>query len=178
MKDPPSDYRLLVPRDWFRVDLGQERRRRQLKTVVDKEAQSRRFPAEDGREIWVTLRNVAEAGLTRGALEFFLRTGKPGSALPASLLVSPASHRRAARRTRTASPRYWSSGRETTRRWTSSRSPPEPPSASTRTRTVAYHVHMPGGVVHLHLAFSLLVSGSRVPMGELCDAMAHPLRWV
>ncbi|MCP9991354.1 hypothetical protein LUX09_13985 [Streptomyces albogriseolus] len=32
------DYRLLVPREWFRVDLTQDRWRRQLKTFVEKQA--------------------------------------------------------------------------------------------------------------------------------------------
>ncbi len=44
--------------------------------------------------------------------------------------------------------------------------------------TLDYHVLMPGDVGYLHLAFSVPLSGTEGPMGNLCDAMAHSLRWI
>ncbi|MEV6796467.1 hypothetical protein AB0M87_31800 [Streptomyces sp. NPDC051320] len=44
--------------------------------------------------------------------------------------------------------------------------------------TMDFHVRMPGDVGYLHLAFSMPLSGANSPMGELCDAIAHSLRWV
>src|ERR1700745_1579160 len=86
---PPKDYRLLVPRDWFRIDLTQERWRAQLKTFVDHQADGKNVPAEIKQETWATLRNTAEAGVRAGALEFFLRPElEGGDILPASLIVS------------------------------------------------------------------------------------------
>lgn len=41
-----------------------------------------------------------------------------------------------------------------------------------------FHVRMPGDIGYLHLAFSLPMSGTRSPMGDLCDAIAQSLRWV
>src|SRR4051812_34015516 len=86
---PPKDYRLLVPREWFRIDLGHDRWRRELKTFVDRQAEGRSVPAEVTQEAWTTLRNTAEAAVAKGALEFFLRPElRDGSILPASLVVS------------------------------------------------------------------------------------------
>ncbi|MDT9698808.1 hypothetical protein [Streptomyces sp. P17] len=176
---PPSDYRLLVPRDWFRVDLTHERWRRQLKTFVDKESAKGRAPSEVARSIWTTLRNTAESGLAHGALEFFLKTESPDSAtLPASLLISL--------------------------RLTPSGLTPQPDELAQRLAlrggpdadvdvvafpvgkvvravtetTMDFHVHMPGDVGYLHLAFSLPLSGKNSPMGNLCEVIAYSLRWV
>ncbi|MGC4984869.1 MULTISPECIES: hypothetical protein [unclassified Streptomyces] len=174
----PSDYRLLVPRDWFRVDLTHDRWRRQLKTFVDKESEGSRVPAEAARNLWATLRNTAEGSLARGGLEFFLKTESPGSALPASLLISLAATPRG------SAPELVDFASELARRLG-----PEaevdvltlPAGGTVRAITktaVDFHVHMPGGIGYLHLAFSLPLSGTESPMGELCDAMAHSLRWV
>src|SRR4051812_42407189 len=57
--DIPRDYRLLVPREWFRIDLTQERWRAQLKTFVDRHAVGRHVSAEVTRNVWATLRNTA-----------------------------------------------------------------------------------------------------------------------
>ncbi|AKZ57378.1 hypothetical protein SAM23877_4333 [Streptomyces ambofaciens ATCC 23877] len=176
---PPSDYRLLVPRDWFRVDLTKERWRGQLKTFVDKEFAGVRAPAETARRIWSTLRNTAEHGLSRGALEFFLRTEVPeGSTAPASLLISwPPMSRGVA-----PTPEEFAEAM-------AGRAGPEavvevvelPAGRSVRLRTksnVDYHVWMPGDAGYLHLAFSVPLSGTDGPMGNLCDAIAHSLRWI
>ncbi|WP_406474644.1 hypothetical protein [Streptomyces sp. NBC_01615] len=176
---PPSDYRLLVPRDWFRVDLTHERWRRQLKTFVDKESAGSGVSAEVARSIWTTLRNTAEVGLAQGALEFFLKTESPsGSALPASLLIS------LAQTPRGLAPEPGEFARALVQRMG-----PDvevdvielPVGRTVRVitkTTMDFHVHMPGGVGYLHLAFSTPLSGTEGPMGELCDAIAHSLRWV
>ncbi|GAA2608010.1 hypothetical protein GCM10010304_68610 [Streptomyces roseoviolaceus] len=176
----PRDYKLLVPREWFRIDLMQDRWRAQLKTFVDRQAEGRNVPAELTQKVWATLRNTAEAGRARGAMEFFLLTTSRDGGLPASLLVSlvplgetPVDpHKYAA----------WLDVRE-----------PEGPSrrqvsvvdlpagAAVRVlgaTTLDVHTLMPGGVGYLTLSFSAPLMGMSGPMERLCDAMAGSLRWV
>lgn len=177
--DVPSDYRLLVPRDWFRIDLTQERWRRQLKTFRDKMARTARTPDEAVRGIWATVRNSAENAAAQGGLELFLRTESLDDVvLPASLLVSM-----------TPTPRGQAPAADDFAQELGRRSAPaamvdviELPAGETvrlrTTTTVDFHIRMPGDVGYLHLAFSAPLSGTQGPMGELCDAMAHSLRWV
>jgi hypothetical protein len=176
---PPSDYRLLVPRDWFRVDLTHGRWRRQLKTYVDKESAGSGVSADVARSVWTTLRNTAERGLAQGALEFFLKTESPGeSALPASLLISLAQTPRGLAPT---PGEFAQALAQRTGRNAAVDIVELPAGRAVRTITetaMDFHVQMPGGVGYLHLAFSTPLSGTEGPMGELCDAMAHSLRWV
>lgn len=176
---PPSDYRLLVPRDWFRVDLTHERWRRQLKTFVDKESAGSGVPAEVARGTWTILRNTAETGLAQGALEFFLKTESPSeSALPASLLISLAQTPRGLAPT----PGEFAQALAQRTGQDVEVDVVELPAGRTvraiTGTTMDFHVQMPGGVGYLHLAFSMPLNGTEGPMGELCDAMAHSLRWV
>ncbi|MFD5570748.1 hypothetical protein [Streptomyces cadmiisoli] len=176
---PPSDYRLLVPRDWFRIDLTRERWRGQLKTFVDKEFAGSGSSPQVARGIWATLRNTAENGLAHGALEFYLRTESPDDATPpASLLISwppvprglaPTPDELAETLGRRAAP-----GTEVD-------VVDLPPGRTVRVRTetnLDFHLHMPGGAGYLHLAFSTPLSGTQGPMGNLCEAMAHSVRWL
>ncbi|MFJ4920140.1 hypothetical protein [Streptomyces sp. NPDC088725] len=177
--EAPSDYRMLVPRDWFRIDLTQERWRPQLKTFMDQQSAGKDVPAETKREIWATLRNLAEAGVAHGALELFLRTDSPGGApYPATLLISllhapdgePAAPQRLAevladRRGETAEVSVVTlPAGETVRVLTDT--------------TMDFHVHMPGDVGYLMLSFSIPLSGTTGPMARLCESMAHSLRWI
>ncbi|MEU2964721.1 hypothetical protein ABZ687_07060 [Streptomyces ardesiacus] len=176
---PPSDYRILVPRDWFRVDLTKERWRSQLKTFVDKEFAGSRTSAETSRTIWGALRNTAEHGLSRGALEFFLRTEAPERAtVPASLLISwpPVSRGTAPTPDELAGALAERAGPEAEVEVVGL-----PTGRTVRVRresTLDYHVQMPGDTGYLHLAFSVPLSGTVGPMGRLLDAIAHSLRWV
>ncbi|CAM5646750.1 hypothetical protein [Streptomyces sp. NPDC005930] len=177
---PPSDYRILVPRNWFHVDLTHDRWRGQLKTYVDREFAGSHTPSDVSRSAWVSLRNMVESGLARGALEFFLCTESPGGTglEPASLLISwpPA-------------PRGAAPTVEAFARVLHERTVPErdvevielPAGRTICVRTVTtldYHVRMPGEAGYLHLAFSIPLSGTESSMGNLCDAIAHSLRWI
>lgn len=150
-----------------------------MKTFVDKESAGSGVPADVARSVWTTLRNTAESGLARGALEFFLKTESPGGpGLPASLLISLIP----------MSPELTPEPDEFARAL-ADRAGPEVQvdvielfagrtvRALTET-TMDFHVHMPGDVGYLHLAFSVPLSGTRSSMGELRDAIAHSLRWV
>ncbi|MEF9905629.1 hypothetical protein [Streptomyces sp. P9-A2] len=176
----PTDYRLLVPREWFRIDLMQERWRGQLKTFVEQQAEGRRVSAELTQNVWAALRNTAEAGRARGAMEFFLLTTSRDGGLPASLLVSlvplgetPADpHEFAA----------WLEARELEDRMRQHVSVVNLP-AGTAVRvvgpaTLSVHVLVPGGTGYLTLSFSAPFTGMSGPMGRLCDAIACSLRWV
>ncbi|MDG9708055.1 hypothetical protein [Streptomyces sp. DH10] len=176
----PRDYRLLVPREWFRIDLMQDRWRAQLKTYVDRQAEGRRVPAELQQHVWATLRNTAEAGRARGAMEFFLLTTTRNGGLPASLLVSliplgttPVDPEKYA---------AWLELRESEgpgRRHVSVVDLPT--GAAVRVHdatTLDVHALMPGGVGYLTLSFSAPLTGMSGPMEQLCDAIAGSLRWV
>lgn len=174
------DYRLLVPREWFRVDLMQDRWRRQLKTFVEKQADGRQVPAELTRNVWATLRNTAEAGLARGAMEFYLLTLSRNGGLPASLLVSlmppggtPADPKAFA---------AWIAAREGEDHGRREVGVVDLPAG--RAVRVAgptsldLHVVLPGGTGYLTLSFSAPVLGMSGPMLRLCEAIAGSLRWV
>ncbi|MFH9062360.1 hypothetical protein ACH4GM_14230 [Streptomyces coeruleorubidus] len=176
----PRDYRLLVPREWFRVDLMQDRWRGQLKTYVDRQAAGRHVSAELQQDVWATLRNTAEAGRARGAMEFFLLTTTRNGGLPASLLVSmmPLGNT-------PADPEKYAA-------WLELREPEGPgrrkvsvvdlpAGAAVRvlgSTTLSVHALMPGGVGYLTLSFSAPLTGMSGPMEQLCDAIAGSLRWV
>ncbi|MEV8016833.1 hypothetical protein AB0O76_10890 [Streptomyces sp. NPDC086554] len=176
----PKDYRLLVPREWFRVDLTQERWRGQLKTFVDRQMQGRSASPDLARNVWTTLRNTAEVGRARGAMEFFLLTTSQNGGLPASLLVSLVPLGESP-----ADPQEYAT-------WLEAREPEGDAgrqvsvvdlTAGTAVRVLGItsldiHVHMPGGTGYLTLSFSAPLTGMSGPMEQLCDAMAGSLRWV
>ncbi|MFG2959895.1 hypothetical protein ACGF5O_40000 [Streptomyces sp. NPDC048291] len=177
---PPRDYRLLVPRDWFRIDLAQERWRAQLKTFVDHQADGKNVPAEIKQETWATLRNTAEAAARTGALEFFLRPElEGGGILPASLIVSliprpggltPEDLRESFE----AKERQNQAGAEVS-------AVTLPAGEAVRVvgpTTLDLYVRMPGGVGYLALAFAVPLSGVNGPMRRLCDSIAESLRWI
>lgn len=175
----PRDYRLLVPREWFRVDLMRDRWRAQLKTFVDRQSEGRNVSAELKRDVWTTLRNTAEAGRARGAMEFFLLATSQDGGLPASLLVSliplgdtPADPEKYA---------AWLELREPEgagRRVSVVDLPTGPAVRVIGATTLSVHVSMPGGVGYLTLSFAAPVMGMAGPMERLCDAIAGSLRWV
>ncbi len=176
----PRDYELLVPREWFRVDLMRDRWRSQLKTFVDRQSEGRNVSAELKRDVWTTLRNTAEAGRARGAMEFFLLTISRDGGLPASLLVSlvplgdtPADPEKYA---------AWLELREPDgagRRQVSVVELTAGPAVRVLgAATLNVHVLMPGGVGYLTLSFSSPLTGMAGPMERLCDAIAGSLRWV
>ncbi|MFZ4186134.1 hypothetical protein [Streptomyces pseudogriseolus] len=174
------DYRLLVPREWFRVDLMQDRWRRQLKTFVEKQADGRQVPAELTRNVWATLRNTAEAGLARGAMEFYLLTLSRNGGLPASLLVS------------LMPPGGTPVDPEAFAGWIEAREGEDdgrrevgvvdlPAGRAVRVAgptSLDLHVVLPGGTGYLTLSFSAPVLGMSGPMLRLCEAIAGSLRWV
>lgn len=174
---PPEDYRLLVPRDWFRIDLTLDHWRPQLKTFVDRQAVDRPMSAQTKQELWATLRNTTEKGVAEGALELFLRTDAE-TATPATLLISLLPLRGAL----DAPPEEFAdtlaarkgAGTEVT-------VVPLPAGHAVRVTTATtldLYVHMPGEVGYLLLAFTVPLSGIASPMGELCEAIATSLRWV
>ncbi|MFJ9858158.1 hypothetical protein ACIRVN_11755 [Streptomyces albogriseolus] len=171
------DYRLLVPREWFRIDLTQDRWRRQLKTFVEKQADGRQVPAELTRNVWATLRNTAEAGRARGAMEFYLLTLSRNGGLPASLLVSlmPPGERPADPEAFAA----WIEVREGAGREAGVVDLPAGRAVRIAGSTsLDLHVVLPGGTGYLTLSFSAPVVGMSGPMLRLCEAIASSLHWV
>lgn len=176
----PKDYRLLVPRDWFRIDLVQDRWRGQLKTFVDLQADGKNAPAEVKQEAWAGLRNTAESAVANGALEFFLRPElDDGSVMPVSLVVSlipgpsaPAPGDLLAR----FEERELRSGRGAE---VSLVALPAGEAVSVRTpTTLDLYVHMPGGAGYLVLGFVVPLTGVTGPMGRLCTSIAGSLSWI
>ncbi|MFD5281972.1 hypothetical protein [Streptomyces rubrogriseus] len=176
---PPDDYRLLVPRDWFRIDLMVDRWRPQLKKFVDQQATRRQMSTDAGRELWASLRNAVETGVSQGALELYLRTDVvAGTGAPATLMVSLLPMRDALQ----ASPEEFAQalrGREEGGATVSVSSLPAGPCVRVSTTTALdYYVEMPGGAGYILLSFTVPLSGVQSPLGELCEAMAGSLRWI
>ncbi|MEU1103767.1 hypothetical protein ABZ408_22770 [Streptomyces tibetensis] len=176
----PRDYELLVPREWFRVDLMRDRWRSHLKTFVDRQSEGRHVSAELKRDVWTTLRNTAEAGRARGAMEFFLLTTSQDGGLPASLLVSllplgdtPADPEKYAAWLELREPEGPGRRRVSVVELTAG-----PAVRVLGATTLNVHVLMPGRAGYLTLSFSSPLTGMAGPMERLCDAIAGSLRWV
>jgi hypothetical protein len=177
---PPKDYRLLVPRDWFRIDLTQDRWRGQLKTFVDLQADGKSVPAEVKQDAWATLRNTAEAAVASGALEFFLRPElHDGSIMPASLLVSLLPQ------LGSLTPQDLVASFEAKERRTGRDAEVSafdlPAGTAVQILTPAsmdVYVHMPGSVGYLALSFAVPLTGITGPMQRLCTSIAGSLRWI
>nr|WP_179350273.1 hypothetical protein [Streptomyces sp. Alain-F2R5] len=178
----PRDYKLLVPREWFRIDLTRDRWRAGLKTFVDRQAQGKSVSAEITQNVWTTLRNTAEAARSRGAIEFFLLATSPSGGLPASLLVSSVPTGKTP-----ADPEKYAAWLEL--REVEGGSPARREvsvvelSAGAAVRllgetTLDVHICMPGGTGYLTLCFSAPLTGMSGPMERLCDAIAGSVRWV
>ncbi|QES43191.1 hypothetical protein DEJ49_21350 [Streptomyces venezuelae] len=177
--EPPEDYRLLVPRDWFRIDLTLDRWRSQLKTFVDQQAVKRSMSAEARQSLWSTLRNTAESGASHGSLELFLKSETTTVvSTPATLLVSllpmPGDLY--------AAPRDFASTlaeRKGDKAEVAVISLPAGETIRVTTATtIDLYVQVPGEMGYLLLAFSVPISGIKSPMGELCEAIAHSVRWL
>jgi hypothetical protein len=177
---PPKDYRLLVPRDWFRIDLTQDRWRAQLKTFVDRQAEGKNVMAEAKQGAWTALRNTAEAGVRDGALEVFLRPElDDGSILPASLIVSLVPQAGAIEPgdlLRSFEEKEQQGGRAT--EVTAVRLPAGEAVRILTPTTMDLYVQMPGDAGYLVLAFAVPISGMVGPMYRLCESIAESLRWI
>ncbi|MFD5023995.1 hypothetical protein [Streptomyces sp. NPDC058373] len=174
---PPDDFRLLVPRDWFRIDLCQDRWRPQLKLYADRRAAEHRMSSATRAELWKALRNVTEAGVARGALEIYLRADTAESAVtPVSLLVSLM-----------ATGELPADGADSLADLLAERHPaatvtrpPHPAGPAvlvTTAESLDLYVEIPARRGFLHLSFRIPVSGTGSPMGELCRAIGGSLRW-
>lgn len=176
---PPEDYRLLVPRDWFRVDLTLDRWRPQLKTFADRQAARRRMSAQAARGLWATLRNTAESGAAQGAIELFLRSEIDDTgATPATLLVSLLPMSGALYVTPQDLARSVAEHRGAGTKATVTELPAGEAVRATTATTLDLYVTMPGRSGYLLLAFNVPLSGVESPLGGLCEAIAASLRWV
>ncbi|MFF1377062.1 hypothetical protein [Streptomyces sp. NPDC058308] len=177
--EPPEDYHLLVPRDWFRIDLTLDRWRPQLKTFVDQQAAGRHMSAQARQGLWTTLRNTAESGVSQGSLELFLRSESTvEAATPATLLVSLL----AMPGDLYATPEEWARSLSDRRGADAEVTLIDLPAGrAVRVATATaldLFVHMPGRAGYLLLAFTVPLSGVDSSLGQLCEAMARSLRWV
>ncbi|WP_253916943.1 hypothetical protein [Streptomyces sp. MNP-20] len=176
---PPEDYRLLVPRDWFRIDLTLDRWRPQLKTFADRQAARRGLSAQAARGLWATLRNTAESGAAQGAIELFLRSEiSDTGATPATLLVSLLPMSGALYATPQDLARSVAERRGAGTEVTVARLPAGETVRVTTATTLDLYVNMPGKAGYLLLAFSVPLSGVESSLGGLCEAIASSLRWV
>jgi hypothetical protein len=177
---PPRDYRLLVPRDWFRIDLTRDRWRGQLKTFVDRQAEGKNVTAEAKKQAWAVLRNAAEAGVRTGALELFLRPElADGSVMPASLLVSLVPGSGSLTSEELLSSFHIREQQKGTGAEVTAAVLPAGEAVRIMTPTrMEFYVRMPGGVGSLVLAFGVPVTGMSGPMYRLCLSIAGSLRWV
>jgi hypothetical protein len=177
---PPDDYQLIVPRDWFRIDLTLDRWRAQLKTFVDRQAVRRPMSPQAKQELWTALRNTAERGVAHGALELFMHSeaSAVSSATPATLLISLLPMRGPL----SVPPKEFAQALADRRTEAADVTVvPLPAGDAVRVATATaldFYVQMPGDVGYLLLSFTIPLSGVSSPMGELCEAIATSLRWV
>lgn len=196
----PSDYRLLLPDGWFRVDIDPESRERSVDALV-----GRRFAGVDNaphlkRQLRDRLLAQATSAYQDGGIELYLSLQQAGSlTIPASLLITLL--RPTARTTLPDAAelaRHLSAGRpgETTvtelaagtavrvRRKTGQPNTPAPAEAAGSpdevlpSVTLDYQLPVPRSEAHLLLTFSTPLLQIADAMVDLFDAIAGSLTWV
>ncbi|MFC8308683.1 hypothetical protein ACFUMJ_02450 [Streptomyces olivaceus] len=134
---------------------------------------------ETGQELWATLRNAVEKGVSRGALELYLRADLTAStATPATLMVSLMPMQNSLR----ISPVEFAKSLQCREKSGSNISISSLPAGEcvrvSTTTTLDYYIQVPGDAGYMSLSFTIPLSGVQSPLGELCEAMAGSLRWI
>ncbi|MDK1347415.1 hypothetical protein QNO09_29775 [Streptomyces sp. 378] len=86
---PPTDYRLLLPEGWFRVDIDPERRERSVDVLVNRQFEGVDNAPHLKRQLRESLLAQAAAAFRDGGIELYLSLQKAAAfTIPASLLVT------------------------------------------------------------------------------------------
>ncbi|MHB9852811.1 hypothetical protein ACSYGO_26730 [Streptomyces krungchingensis] len=200
---PPSDYQLLLPDGWFRVDLEPERRQQSVDALVN-----RQFSGVDNeprlrRLLRQELLERAANAFDQGGIELYLSLQQAGAlTIPASLLITLIPPRRPGGQLpplqdladdlaaqagvgRTVSMRELAAGKALKVRVDPVTEAPPPPAATPEEGdvpalpavTVDYQLAVPRSEMSLLLRFSTPLIQIADAMVELFDAIAGSLTW-
>ncbi|MFJ4920891.1 hypothetical protein [Streptomyces sp. NPDC088725] len=190
---PPSDYRLLLPDGWFRIDLTPQRREESVTALVEKQ-----FAGYDSapllkEELRKDLKKRAAKAYRSGGIELYLSLQQAGPfTVPASLLVTlaPLQHPEplplealAQSLVEDDEDREVSIGELRSSPAVRVRKRQQQPSGEATGRSaistsVDYHIPVPGSTAFLLLSFSTPLEVIADAMTHLFDAIADTLVWV
>ncbi|MGW0736224.1 hypothetical protein [Streptomyces sp. NPDC002851] len=190
---PPSDYRLLVPDDWFRILLEPERRIAAVDALVERQyrgidnaphlkdqtrqellKQSKKAHAKGGIELFVSLQKAGPVGIPASLLVTLAAPEHPGQVPPETLARTLSDDGPIGQQITIEELQAGPAVRVRTR----TMPPEDDPSASPLPVTaVDYHIPVPGSSAYLLLAFSTPLDPIADAMAELFDVIAASLTW-
>jgi hypothetical protein len=89
MKPPPSDYQLLLPDGWFRIDLGPQQRERSVDVLVNRQFSGTDDAPHLRRLLRKELFERATSAFDAGGIELYISLQRAGAlTIPASLIVT------------------------------------------------------------------------------------------
>ncbi|MEU3460228.1 hypothetical protein ABZ721_09745 [Streptomyces sp. NPDC006733] len=193
--DAPSDYQLLLPDGWFRIDLDPERREGAVDALVERQFRGVDDAPIVKQQVREELRGRALDAYRNGGIELYMSLQAAGGlTVPASLLVTLVPQESlgsgvpvdelAGFLAERGGPAEYEVTVEDLPAGTSVRTrartvpPADDPSGSALPVTsVDYHVPVPGSEAYLLLSFSTPLDPIADAMADLFDAVALSLKW-
>lgn len=191
--DSPSDYQLLLPDGWFRIDLDPERRAGAVDALVE-----RQFKGIDDapilkQQVREELRGRALEAFRNGGIELYMSLQTAGPlTVPASLLVTlvpeegpgvPVDELAGYLAERGGPAEYevtveeLPAGQSVRTRARTVPAADDPSGNTLPVTSVDYHVPVPGSGAYLMLSFSTPLDPIADAMADLFDAVALSLKW-
>ncbi|MCZ4121384.1 hypothetical protein [Streptomyces sp. H39-S7] len=193
--DAPSDYQLLLPDGWFRIDLDPERREGAVDALVERQFRGIDDAPIVKQQVREELRGRALEAYKNGGIELYMSMQAAGAlTVPASLLVTlvpkeslgsevPVDDLAAFLAERGGPAEYQVTVEELpagTAVRTRARTVPaadDPSGSALPVTSVDYHVPVPGSEAYLLLSFSTPLDPIADAMADLFDAVALSLKW-
>lgn len=191
--DAPSDYTLLLPSGWFRIDLDPAHREGSVAALVERQflglddapllkAQAREelgAHAEEayrngGIELYLSLQTAGPLTVPASLLVTLAAAPHPGTVRPAELAAHLAGTGPVGREVSVAE---LPSGPAVRVRARTVPAPEDPSGNTLPVTSVDYHLPVPGSETYLLLSFSTPLDPVADPMADLFDAVAHSLTW-
>ncbi|KRV46642.1 hypothetical protein AQ490_12290 [Wenjunlia vitaminophila] len=197
VQGPPTDYRLLLPEDWFRIDLEPGRRDRSVRALVDRQFRGLDDAPLVKQRVREEMLAHAEKAYRGGGIELYLGLQSAGPMpLPASLVVTLAAPDPGGAAVPVDAFAEYLKRQGPSEREVTVEDLPAGPSVRARLRTVPtedagdavlgntlpvtsldYHVPVPRSTAFLLLSFSTPLDALADAMVDLFDAVAGSLRW-
>jgi hypothetical protein len=190
--EAPSDYTLLLPSGWFRIDLDPDRRDMAVAALVERQFKGLDDAPLLKAQVREELGRQAEEGYHNGGIELYLSLQSAGPlTVPGSLLITLATaphpglvppdelaaHMSGGLADRAVSVAELPAGRAVRVRARNVPAPDDPSGNTLPVTSVDWHVPVPGSEAYLLLSFSTPLDPVADQMAELFDAVAHSLTW-
>ncbi|MFI9105894.1 hypothetical protein ACIGXA_35855 [Streptomyces fildesensis] len=193
--ESPSDYRLLLPDGWFRIDLDPERREGAVDALVERQFRGIDDAPIIKQQVRDELRGRALEAYRNGGIELYMSLQSAGAlTVPASLLVTlvpreslgsgvPVDDLAGFLAERGGPDGYQvtvedlPAGSSVRTRARTVPAADDPSGSALPVTSVDYHVPVPGSEAYLLLSFSTPLDPIADAMADLFDAVALSLKW-